>query len=1068
MRFARSLLFSIYILACFALCTSRSAMAQSETATISGHIVDASGAVVHEAAVELESVQRGTTSTTTTNDAGIYIFPSVPPGQYSLTVRKQGFKQVDLVGVIANVQEHIEQNFRLEVGSTSESVTVSGDNTTINTTDASVSTVIDRQFADNLPLNGRSFQSLVYLTPGVTPNIGGGNSFALGQFSVNGQSAANNYWSVDGVSANAGASTNYFSGNISSGNLGSANVLGSTTGLVSVDALQEFRVQTSTYAPEFGRTPGGQISIVTRAGTNQFHGSVFDYLRNTVLDANNWFNGFTNDPPLPKAAEKQNDFGGTVGGPIFKDKTFFFFSYEGVRLRLPQTALTTVPDLTSRQNAIPAVQPFINAYPLPNGPEDPLNPGSAAFNASFSNPGSVDAYSIRIDQAFGRSWTLFGRYNDSPSNLNERVAGFSANTITSLTSNLRTITGGATWTKSPSFLNEVRLNYSRAIAWQAWTMDTFGGGAVAPGSSLFPSPYTYKNGIFALIGAFGNAASIAEGQGNVNTQHMFNLVDTVSLQEGTHSIKVGVDYRRLTPSMGPTSGALYEFLPIFSSSTDLAQGNSSTSISENYGGATFLLNNLSVFAQDSWRATPRLTATYGLRWDVDFTPSTENRVQLPALTGFSTTNLANLALAPAGTPIYQTQYGNVAPRVGIAYQAYQGADWGTVIRTGFGVFYNLASSEIGNQQLNSYPFYASAAFPKAAFPPSAEVAALAPMEPPSATNGTLFGFDPHLKAPYSLQWSAALEQSLGKSQTFTASYVGSTGKQILLSETVAHPNENFLNTTLVSNAGNSNYNALQLQFQRRLAAGLQTLASYTWAHAIDTGTYGEYANGGFANVNANRGPSDFDVRNAFSAALTYELPAAGPNMLVKSLVGGWSTDNIIQVRSTPPVDVIDGAYTALSQQNTSLLVRPDLVAGQPLYLHGSQFPGGKALNPAAFTNPPTVIDPVSGLPTPTRQGDLGRNALRGFGLTQWDFAVHREFPIHERLRAQFRAEMFNVLNHPNFASYNATFGTNDPFFGQSTGLLATKGIAVNGGGGLSSLYQLGGPRSVQLALKVSF
>ena len=213
------------------------------------------------------------------------------------------------------------------------------------------------------------------------------------------------------------------------GTLGSTSVFGGTNSLVSVDALQEFRIQTSTYAPEFGRQPGGQISIVTRSGTNQFHGTAFDYFRNDALDANNWFNGFTNNPPLPKARERQNDFGGTFSGPILKDKTFFFFSYEGLRLQLPQTSLTFVPDTNpgdpySRQFAVPALLPYMNAFPLPNGPEvlDPNgnHQGIAQFNSSYSDPGTLNAYSLRVDHKINDKLNLFGRYNYSPSELTQR------------------------------------------------------------------------------------------------------------------------------------------------------------------------------------------------------------------------------------------------------------------------------------------------------------------------------------------------------------------------------------------------------------------------------------------------------------------------------------------------------------------------------------------------------------------------------------------------------------------------------------------------------------------------
>jgi hypothetical protein len=299
--------------------------AQSETATVSGQVVDPSGLNITGAQVKLVDIDRDTTTIVTTNTTGLYTFPSVRPGRYRMEVTATGFKVINVTGVTVNVQDHLEQNFKLVVGSISESITVEGGAPLVDTESATVSTVVDRQFAENLPMNGRSFQTLIELTPGVVLTTS--SSFSDGQFSVNGQRADSNYWMIDGVSANIGMSSNAGASDTLSGSLGGFSAQGGTNSLVSVDAMQEFRIQTSTFAPEFGRTPGGQISIVTRSGTNQFHGTIFDYFRNDLLDASNWFNGFTNVPPLRQAEEHQNDFGGTLSGPIFKNRTFFFFSY---------------------------------------------------------------------------------------------------------------------------------------------------------------------------------------------------------------------------------------------------------------------------------------------------------------------------------------------------------------------------------------------------------------------------------------------------------------------------------------------------------------------------------------------------------------------------------------------------------------------------------------------------------------------------------------------------------------------------------------------------------------------
>jgi hypothetical protein len=326
--------------------------------------------------------------------------------------RRADFKLVRLTGITVNVQDNLEENFKLSVRAVSEAITVEADTVNINTTDGTVSSVIDHTFVDNIPLNGRSFQTLIMLSPGVVPTP---TTFDdQGQFSVNGQRADANYFTVDGVSANVGV-TPYGLVQTAGGTLPTLSALGGTNSLVSVDAMQEFRIQTSSFAPEFGRTPGGQISVATRSGTNSYHGTLFDYFRNGVLDSNNWFANYNH---VPKPQDKQNDFGGVFGGPVFKDKTFFFFSYEGLRLRQPATQETVVPDATSRQQAPATMQPYLNAFPLPNGAE--LGAGLAQFNGSYSNPASLNAYSIRMDQVLNSKFSLFGRYNYSPSNSDQR------------------------------------------------------------------------------------------------------------------------------------------------------------------------------------------------------------------------------------------------------------------------------------------------------------------------------------------------------------------------------------------------------------------------------------------------------------------------------------------------------------------------------------------------------------------------------------------------------------------------------------------------------------------------
>jgi hypothetical protein len=1036
------------------------AFAQSELATVVGRVTDPSGAVVAGAEVEVRNVDTGISVTSATNADGLYSVPSLHPGHYVISVHKPGFRSVSATGLELNVQDNVARNFSLQVGSASESVTVSAESDKINTTDASVSTVVDRQFAENLPMNGRSFQSLIQLTPGVvltTSNFEDG-----GQFSVNGQRANANYWMVDGVSANIGASANGIAGNGLSGSLPGLSVQGGTNSLVSVDAMQEFRIQTSTYAPEFGRTPGAQISIVTRSGTNQFHGNLFEYLRNDVLDANDWF---ADQNRLPKPQERTNDFGGTLGGPLFKDRTFFFFSYEGLRLRLPQVEETIVPDAMARQNALPSIQPFLDAYPMPNGKE--LGGDLAQLNSSFSNRSTLNAYSLRLDHRLNHRIALFGRYNYAPSNLLQR--GFSGAPLSVLfneRSVTQTATIGSNWLITPVIVNDLKVNASTVDSSGFSSSDSFEG-AIPLGVLPLPEPFNLGNSYFNFnVLDLGTQTALAVGKSLRLRQKQFNLVDNLSTEKGTHSLKFGIDFRRLSPFYDQ---CCYSQQAIFLNTQNAENGKMFFSVVESGLPATMLFRNLGVFAQDTWRALPRLTMTYGLRWDVEFVPHSLEGPSLPAVTGFNLNHFSDLALAAPGTPPYESQFGNVAPRLGLAYAIRQRDNWQTVLRAGGGIFYDMATQEIGNGLIPGvYPFGSNNFSFGGSFPLDPAAALPPPVAPSNLTSifGGLFALDPHLKLPYTAEWNIAVEQGLGTLQSISVSYLGAAGKRLLQSEAVSAPNPSFASAKLVSNVATSDYDALQVQFRRQVSKGFQALASYTWSHSIDTSSAGSTFNEANAltptvDSNLNRGSSDFDVRHAFTTGTTYDVPAPEGNKLLTALLGAWSLENLLQARSAPPVNLFDGAFAQLF--TASAQIRPDRVAGQPLYLFGGQYPGGKAINQAAFAPPP-----IDSNGNALRQGDLGRNALRGFGAFQWDFSIHREFSIHESVKLQFRAEMFNLLNHPNFGPPVSDLNDTQQF-GRATQMLGRSLDSSNqGGGSFSPLYQIGGPRSIQVALKLAF
>ena len=1054
---------SCFVLLCW-IAISALCFAQMETATLSGTVMDLSGAVVADAQVQVTNSDTNVIASTSTNKSGIYVIPSLKPGRYRITVTKAGFKQVVVTDVILNVQDVVSRNFNLEVGAVSESISVTADQLNIDSTDATVSTVVNRNFADNLPLNGRSFQTLIQLTPGVvlTPY----SNYDNGQFSVNGQRADSNYWMLDGVSANVGIGTSLYSlGNGLSGANAATSVLGSTNSLVSVEALQEFRIMTSTFAPEFGRTPGGQVSIVTRAGTNQFHGVLFEYLRNDILDANDWF---ADHNSLSKPEERQNDFGGTFSGPILKDRTFFFFSYEGFRLRLPKVAQSSVPDLSSRQNADPAMMPYLNSFPLPSpSTPDDVADGLGIFNASYSDKATLNATSLRIDHRISSTINIFGRYDYSPSSITERGASLtSLNTVTDSAITLQTATLGLSWAARPLVVNDLRLNYSHTSSRSTSGMDGFGGGT--PITSLpFPAGFNSKNALLIMgwdsLGPYyGPTVGL---QGN-NVQRQINLVDDVSIQEARHSLKFGVDWRHLSPTF---HNAQYNLEPEFADVPSSETGSLEFAAVGAGRSGHFSFHNLGLFGQDTWHTTDRLTLTYGLRWDVDFAPS--SNPQLLAVTGFNLRDMSQLALASAGTPPFNTTYSNLAPRLGVAYGLRRTPGSDTVLRGGVGVFYNLATSQTGNSIYPSfYPFGAVNFYLGQIFtgqPLSFPLDQTTATPPPIDTSSLQFPggawgvFDPHLKLPYSVQWNVSLEQALGTSQSVSASYVGAIGRRLLQSARVVNPSPEFGFAGVIANAATSDYHSLQVQFKRRLNRGLQALASYNWSHSIDTASAGSTF-GNTANVllpgaiNSNRGSSDFDIRNGVSLGGTYEVPTPKATPWVSSVLRGWSLQSVLQAHSASPASVsVSPSITVLGAFEAQQ--RPDLVPNVPVYLYGSQYPGGKAINAQAFSTP------ASG-----QQGDLGRNALRGFSAWQWDFSVHRDFPLGEHRSIEFRSEMFNILNHPNFGPplsslvYGPSFGLATQTLGQS---LAGNNI---GSGAFNPLYQIGGPRSVQFGLKFLF
>jgi outer membrane receptor protein involved in Fe transport len=1046
----RSCLLPIVILICLTVLPLTASRAQSRsefglssitserslTARLTGTVVDEHDAVVPEADVLVRDLEGGLKREVKTNRDGRFILQLLAPRSYTVAVQHQGFRSTEVKNLVVNVDDQIALRIQLRVRGIGELVTVEDNSGSLRQTPV-VATVANGSFVENLPLSGRTFQPLISLTPGTV--LTKSTFFEQGQFSVNGQRANANYFLLDGVSANIGVAAGAGLGQSGAGALPTLTVLGGTQSLFALDAVQEFKIQTSSYAPQFGRTPGAQISINTRTGTNQFRGTVFEYFRHNALEANDWF---ANREGLDNPRLRHHNFGGVLGGPLVKDHAFFFISYEGLRLRSPQLATKEVPTLVARQSAPPQLRAFLNAFPAPNG-EDTKN-GLAKFTYGYSDRATVNTTSLRFDYRPSETLAIFGRYSYAPSAAAQRGVASSLNTSLLTSFKTQSLTTGATLSFTSGMQNDFRMNYSLMTASKNFSIDELGGAVIPSDAVFFPPSVSHQDSMYGF--SLGNGSSFFVGRDVDNVQRQINLVDNLSILKGGHNVRVGIDYRRLLPVYGQRR---YNQMANFDGVPGALTGIASSVSIVTQDRVSLTFTNLSAYAQDSWRINPRLTLTYGLRWEMNPAPSGKYGRDL--FTALGVDNPANLSLAPLGTPHYKSSYGDFAPRAGLAYQLFQTQGKETLLRAGIGIFYDLGAGMVANSA-SYFPYLRRKTVANVAYPLDASSAEARPfnLNPPFSTVRV---FEPDFKLPLTLQWNVTVEQSLGAAQTLSASYVGAAGRRLLRSEGLVHPNSNFQQVFVVTNDAASDYHALQLQFQRRLAKRLQGFAAYTWSHSIDVNSNDSFTNipSGKIDPSLDRGPSDFDVRHSFGAAVSFDIPTANVRGFRKRLLSNWSLDTMVMARTATPVDIFTGKDIGFGFFN----FRPDRIEGVPLYLKDPTAPNGRIINRNAFAN----------VETP-RQGTLGRNSLRGFPVSQVNLALRRRVKLSERFNLQFRAEVSNLLNHPNFGDPIGDLGSG--LFGYSTAMLGRSLGSGGSNGGLSPLYQLGGPRSVQLAMKLQF
>jgi hypothetical protein len=1034
------------------------ALAQ-DYATLTVTVVDPTFLGVQDATLILTDLQRGTVNRAETNESGYYLFDFLQPGDYSLVVQKTGFSDYRLARLTLGLRDRQALRVEMKLSSATGTKVEVTDRAEALSSDTAQGTTLEENYVQDLPINGRNAESLILMAPGVT-NASGGQGFGADNgFNANGLRSTMNYFTLDGVSMNmpvgqGGGGFGGFGGFGGGGGAGAGLGGGVATGLIVIDAMQEMKIQTSSFAPEFGRSPGAQVVMTSRGGTNSFHGSLYYYGRNHNFDANNWF---ANAAGLAKGAESENRLGGTFGGPILKNKTFFFASLENLNLLSPNTVVAIVPDMASRQAVGATLAPFLNAYPIPNGAE--LGSGGALYQAVVTNPAKSHFGSLRLDHVVNTHTTLFARYSLTTSASQQNGSQLVApNIVTNQSTHSQFGTVGMTHIFAGGAINDLRLNYSESAVDSNSTMDTYGGAIPLTDSLVFPSGVTCGTGSFSLnlMGFSGYSYCNA----TANKQQMANVVDSLTKVAGNHHLKAGVDYRRMPQTiyrLPYTESASFNGIDVYSYAfiTGLAlNAQVSSNITEVYP----VYMNYSMYGQDTWRATDRTTVTYGLRWDVNPAPST---TQGPKPFALSNDAIAGVT---QNEPVYPTRWFNVAPRFGVSYLSDNRPGHEMVLRLGIGMFYDPGYGAIGGA-FRDAPYSNVDTISEANFP-LLPVFLAAPGLPvtrpyPQITTGA-----EGLSSPVIYQWNGTLEKNLGRGQVLDISLVGTRGENLLRTQTQPTYSSAYSLLLETTNGASSSYNGVQVQYRKRFSASFQTQLSYTWAHSIDSASSDAAPSGGFATIfQGQTADSDYDIRQNLVWSGTWRLPAPSHGVLFAPL-RHWYADFVYTAHTALPFD-LQGVSTASSctastttstncSNNVGLFaqVRPDW-NGLPVWISNPAAPGGRQLNAAAFYLPTDYF----------AQGTLGRNTLRGFDFNQLDFAIRRVFPISERGQFSIALQGYNVLNHPNFANPSPLLGGNlaSPDFG-----VATQMVYQSAGGGINSLFRPGGPRSLELALRVQF
>jgi hypothetical protein len=1036
------------------LLVSLTAFAQS-TATLQGTVTDPSGAVIPNAKVIVRNQATGFERVAQTDHAGSYQVASLPVGAYYVQIQAQGFATQSVKDLTLEVSRIVVQNFQLTVGGVAqEMVNITADSQTVETATITVGQVINQKTVQEIPLNGRHFVDLGLLIPGsVTPPQ---NGFLTAPLRGQGSFAFNT----------AGAREDTVNFMINGVNLNDM-VQNQITFQPSINTVQEFKVDNSTYGAEYGRNSGAIVNIATRSGSNQFHGEVFEFLRNEKLDARNFF-------AASKSPFKRNQFGGALGGPILKEKAFFFFSYEGLRQRQGLTLNSGV--LRDDQRALvtdPTSQRLLELIPRANAIG--AN-GEGRFLGSGTAPVNIDQWTGDVSVNLSSNDRLHGYYafqrdfRGEPNLQGNTIPGFGD----TRQSHRQIFTLNETHTFGPNLVNEARFGFNRIKI-------TF-----TPNTQLNPADFGISNGVNAPIGLpqitigglalnFGGPAGFPQGRGDTT----FVASDTLNYLRGRHSLKFGGEYRRFlnnnfTQDTGTIGFANFaDFYIGRANAFSVTLGDRSSSIGT---GA------IGLFAQDSFKLMPNLTFELGFRYDWNLTPSER-------YDRFVVFNPVTASLERVGAnlnQIYHSNNKNFQPRLGFAWDPFK--DGKTSIRAAYAIqvdqpVTNLVTGTASNPPL-AIPrnFTPSTATPFTTYSRLLVDAAAAGLAPASV--------DHFFDNAYVQSWNLNIQRELTSTVGLQIGYFGSKATHLRISRNINQfingvrpfprlsaaspilPGSALGNIAEISSGGNSNYNALWVTGTKRISRGLQFNASYTWSKSIDynsLNSQGVVVQNSY-NIQGDRGLSDFDARHRFVISWLYELPFKG-----NRLVDGWQISGITQWQTGNPITILSGnplalipnapATSPLRQLNIASFtglgtIRPDLIGEIRVIGSPNQWFTNTVCDPRSPQGCPAgsvfalPVSIVNGQPV-FHFGNLGRNTITGPGFNNTDFSILKNTKISEQLRVQFRAEIFDIFNHANFGQPGRVAQVGSTSFGVITNTRFPTGDS-------------GSSRQVQLALKLIF